>query len=197
MGNYISRRRTCAVTGKVMLTDGTVHEFHHPPTVAELMLDHPQEFMVELKSVVAGHRPVPLPADLTLETDKAYLMLSMKRGKTAVFSADEARRIMDRARSALEPRSSPAAQCGPLWKFIAASPAAVSREKGMKHMPISREEGVERKDEDGEGVELLQEYFRERQECNWSRQLSGKGWKPALDTIKEKGQEKKIPHWLF
>ncbi|KAL5996347.1 hypothetical protein ACLOJK_026424 [Asimina triloba] len=192
MGNYISRRRTCAVTGKVILTDGTVHEFHHPLMVAELMLEHPQEFMVELRSVVVGHRPAPLPADLTLEMDKVYLMLPMKRGKTAVFSVDETRRIMDWARSALRPRSSPAAQCGMLCKLMVASAtAAASHEKGVKHMPIRRGEGVEGNDDgDGEGVELLQE-------CNWSRQLSGKGWKPALDTIKEKGCEKKIPHWLF
>lgn len=44
---------------------------------------------------------------------------------------------------------------------------------------------------DGDFVESLEakpEYF--------SRQLSGKGWKPSLDTIKEKRVEK-VPHWLL
>jgi len=44
--------------------------------------------------------------------------------------------------------------------------------------------------------ELLPEILEARPEY-LNRQLSGKGWKPTLDTIKEKNIDRKHTHWLF
>ncbi|XP_058076913.1 uncharacterized protein LOC131225403 [Magnolia sinica] len=191
MGNYISRR-TCAIAGKVILTDGSVHKFDEPLSVAELMLDHPQQFVIEFQSIVAGHRPAPLPADQMLEIDKVYLMLPMKRGKAAAFSVDETRRIMDWARFALGSRSF--STTGRILTLLAAV-CPMARGKGEETM-LRRKDGLVEKEEEGEGPEFLPENLDGRPEFS-SRQLSGKGWKPALDTIKEKGIEKKVSHWLF
>ncbi|XXG61363.1 hypothetical protein AAC387_Pa04g3042 [Persea americana] len=104
MGNYVSRR-TCAIAGKIILSDGTVHEFDRPMVVAELMLEHPQHFVFELGFLVSSHRPIPLPADQKLDLEKAHLMSPMKPGKAALLKADEIRRIIAKARSVLRPES--------------------------------------------------------------------------------------------
>ncbi|KAJ8619261.1 hypothetical protein MRB53_015447 [Persea americana] len=104
MGNCVSRR-TCAIAGKIILSNGTVHEFDRPMVVAELMLEHPQHFVFELGSLVSSHRPIPLPADQKLDLEKAHLMSPMKPGKAALLKADEIGRIIAKARSVLRPES--------------------------------------------------------------------------------------------
>ncbi|WOL19806.1 hypothetical protein Cni_G28608 [Canna indica] len=58
---------------------GTIHELDGPTSVAELMLEHPHQFMVDVRAVSVGSRKVVLPlmADQMLEPDGACAMLPM------------------------------------------------------------------------------------------------------------------------
>ncbi|KAJ8623340.1 hypothetical protein MRB53_031869 [Persea americana] len=190
MGNYLSRR-TCAIAGKIILSDGTVHEFDRPMVVAELMLEHPQHFVFELGSLVSGHRPIPLPADQKLDLEKAYLMSPMKRGKAALLKADEIRRIMAKARSVVRPESiSGHGRILPMFGLMCPAGGVVEGQEIVSKRKDCLVEKEESKvpEKPPEDFDALPEYF--------SRQFSGKGWKPTLDTIEEKGIEK-VPHWLF
>ncbi|XP_043721618.1 uncharacterized protein LOC122669050 [Telopea speciosissima] len=195
MGNYIPRRASYN-TGKVkvILCDGKVHEFDQPLAVAELMLENPQQVVVEFQSLMAGNwRPVPLPADKKLETYKIYLMLPMKGGKAAALSAEDARHILSKAKLLLRSQSflSPA-RILPLLARICPSGIGMEGDVVVSHgQDCSQLEKPE-----VYKLETLLEAFEERPEF-LSRQFSGKGWKPTLDTIKEKAIEKKAPHWLF
>ncbi|KAK3194245.1 hypothetical protein Dsin_025555 [Dipteronia sinensis] len=197
MGNYVSLYRPSDATGKVILSDGSVHEFDKPITVAEMMLEHPQEVVVEfIKSTVSEKRPSPLPADKKLEIKKVYLMLPMKRGKPASLSSEEARHVLSTANSVLRSRSLlSSSKFLPLFAKIC---PALTEEQGQRFEQLKKEDteeimAVELKIE----TELLPESLDGRPEY-LSRQLSGKGtWKPSLDTIKEKKIEKKVNHWLF
>lgn len=192
MGNYITYRPSPDATGKVILSDGTVHEFDRALTVAELMLEHPQQVVVELRSAVSEKRPSPLPADEKLEIKKAYVMLPMKRGKPASLSSDEGRQVLMSANTLLRSRRSPFL---PLFaKMCPAVATAGGKIKFVKQLQKTKEE-VEKPPAEVKFV--WEEFFPESSEGMpefLSRQLSGKGWKPSLDTIKEK---KKLTHRLF
>ncbi|URE04978.1 hypothetical protein MUK42_19951 [Musa troglodytarum] len=106
MGNLLSCQAPDSCGGKVVLSDGTVHEFDCPTSVAELMLEHPRQFVVDVRSLSAANsKAAPLPADYMLEPDKVYVMLPVARGKAARLSADDARRAQALAsRSRLKQR---------------------------------------------------------------------------------------------
>ncbi|KDP28243.1 hypothetical protein JCGZ_14014 [Jatropha curcas] len=188
MGNYITTQST-NVTGKVILSDGSVQEFDQPVTVAELMLEHPQQVVVEFCPNLTEKRPTPLPADKKLEMKKLYLMLPIKRGKPASLSSEEARHVVSCATSLLRSRS-----------FLSSSRflplfARICPADGHK-IVLERKESNNVEKRNHESSELLPEILENRPEY-LSKQLSGKGWKPSLDTIIEKKIEKKIPHWLL
>ncbi|CAL9130765.1 unnamed protein product [Musa acuminata var. zebrina] len=92
MGNLLSGQ---AHDGKVVLPDGTVLELDRPTSVAELMLEHPRQYVLDLRSLSAGNsNAAPLPADHMLEAGKAYVMLPMAHGRATGLSAGEARRVL-------------------------------------------------------------------------------------------------------
>ncbi|KAF9669274.1 hypothetical protein SADUNF_Sadunf14G0090700 [Salix dunnii] len=109
MGNCITRHDSSISAGRVILSDGRVFEFDKPLTVAELMLEYPQQVVVEFHSYLTEKRPAPLPADKKLET-KLYLMLPMKRGRAASLSSEEAKRVLLSANSVLRSRSTLSSQ---------------------------------------------------------------------------------------
>ncbi|OAY48747.1 uncharacterized protein LOC110614583 [Manihot esculenta] len=184
MGNYLTNPSSKA-TGRVILSDGRVHEFEKPLTVAELMLEYPQQVVVEFRPDLSEKRPIPLPADNKLDMKKVYVMLPMKRGKPASLSSEQARHVV----SVLGSRSLlSSSRFLPLFARIC--PAG-----GIEEGQTTTKFVSERKENDSEL--MLAEMLENRPPEYLSRQLSGKGWKPSLDTIKEKKVEKKIPHWLF
>lgn len=188
MGNYITCRPSNA---KVILWDGTVHEFDKPLTVAELMLEHPQQVVVELHPAVNERRPTPLPADKNLEMKKTYIMLPMKRGKPVSLSSEEARRLLLSANSVLHSKSLlSSSKFLPLFALMC--PARVGNEQEF----LSQKKGNVERTEERFVPEFLPETLDGRPEY-LSRELSGKGWKPNLDTIKEKKVKKKLSRWLF
>ncbi|GLT43141.1 hypothetical protein SLA2020_171120 [Shorea laevis] len=194
MGNYMSYgRRSESGTGKVVLGDGTVQEFDGTLTVAELMLEHPQQVVVEFHPAVGEKRPTPLPADKKLDMGKVYLMLPLKRGKPAALSSEEARCVLLSANTLLRSKSLfSSSKFLPLFAGICiAGPA-----EKMQRLSPPRENGSERNEEVESMVGFLPESLEGRPEY-MSRQISSKGWKPSLDTIKEKNVKVKVSHWLF
>lgn len=189
MGNQISFRPSDS-RGKVVFLDGSVHEFDEQITAAELMMDHPQKVVVEFHSAVNQKRPAPLPADKKLEMNKIYLMLPVKQGKAVGLSGEETRRVLLLVNSVLH---SNYVMCSS--KFL---PWFSSFCHSSEIVEPRRKEEVE---EEEKGVrcgfsENLPEILEGRPDY-LNRQISGKGWKPSLDTIKEKSIEKKHSHWLF
>ncbi|MBA0805340.1 hypothetical protein Gohar_004862 [Gossypium harknessii] len=194
MGNYFSaficRPSDIAVVGKVILRDGTIQEFSWPLTVAELMLEHPQQVVVEYHAAVIEKKPVPLPADHKLHVAKVYVMLPVKQGKPTTLSSEEARRVLVSANAVLRSKS----RFFPLFSRI--FPANHMQVMGQKSPLQGKGNGRERLEEVGSSTELIPETMEGRVEY-MNRQYSAKGWKPSLDTIKEKKIETKVPHWLF
>ncbi|KAE8662402.1 GTP-binding protein SAR1A-like [Hibiscus syriacus] len=199
MGNYVAAL-ACPSSGtsrRVILWDGSVKEFSCPLTVAELMLEHPQQVVAEFQAAVNQKKPVPLPADYELDVKKVYVMLPVKRGKPATLSSSEARRVLLSANSVLRSKSVlQSSKFLPLFARIC--PANDVHEMGRKIPSQKKENGGEMHGE----VRCLTEFFPVTVEGRPEyliRQYSGKGWKPSLDTIKEKLVERKVkvPHWLF
>ncbi|XP_072985213.1 uncharacterized protein [Typha latifolia] len=184
MGNLLSSRASVGTGGKVVLSDGTAREIDQPMSVAELMLEHPGQFVIDVHSLAAAKtRVAPLPADHKLEPEKVYVMLPMVRGKV---SADEARRVLSTTRSLMRTRSMPS----PAVTTSLFSCKRVKEDKKKDKKEIINVK-VDQK------VTWSTEVFEERPEF-LSRQFSSKGWKPSLRTIEEKGlTPNKVPHWLF
>ncbi|KAE9618828.1 hypothetical protein Lal_00047082 [Lupinus albus] len=179
MGNHIS---LCPATVKIVFYDGSVQEFEQPVTVAELMLEHPQQVVVEFHSAMNQKRPTPLPADKKLEMNKVYVMLPKKRGKPIGLSEEESNRILFILNSGLSSKYLP-------WfaRLCHTSTIEEVEPKVINHQ----------KKEERYGFSVYLPEMLEGMPEYLSRELSGKGWKPTLDTIKEKKIETKVSHWLF
>ncbi|KAK7284588.1 hypothetical protein RJT34_19337 [Clitoria ternatea] len=183
MGN-----QTSYATGKIVYWDGSVQEFDQPITVAELMLENPQQVVVDFHSAMNHKRPCPLPADQKLDMNKTYLMLPVKPGKPVGLSSEESGRIFLMLNSSLHSKF---LMCSGFLPWLARL-----FHRGEAPM-LQRKESVENKEERYDFFpEILPEMIEGRPEF-MSRQLSGKGWKPSLDTIKEKKVKRQISHWLF
>ncbi|KAG4981749.1 hypothetical protein JHK87_026498 [Glycine soja] len=197
MGNQLVSLRPSEATGKIVTWDGSVHEIEQSLTVAELMLEHPEQVVVELHSAVNNKRPTPLPADNKLETNKVYLMLPLKRGKPVGLSGEETRRILLILNSALQhskclvgSSSSSSSKFVPwLTRLCQNTTTIVEPQRKIN------EEITEKSDE--ESCQLFLSEMLEGRPEYLNRQVSGKGWKPTLDTIKEKNIDRKLTHWLF
>ncbi|KAK8497561.1 hypothetical protein V6N13_002964 [Hibiscus sabdariffa] len=200
MGNYFSAV-ICGppeTAGKVVLWDGSIQKFSCPFTAAELMLEHPQQVVMEFHSGVNGKRPIPLPADEKLDVKKVYVMLPVNRGKPTTLASEEARRVLVSANTVLRSRSFlSSSRLFPLLARIC--PANDHMQEMGQQSPLQEKGNVrERVEEVGCLTELLPESMEGLPEY-MNRQYSGKGWKPSLDTIKEKNIERKVSvsHWFY
>ncbi|PIA26558.1 hypothetical protein AQUCO_09100026v1 [Aquilegia coerulea] len=114
MGNYIS----CAVSHgtfsshykgtKVILPNGEIRIFDSQITAAEIMLEAPDYFLVNTKSLKIGKRFQALNADEDLEICNVYAMFQMKRLNSVVTAADMGS-LLVKANSATKRASAP---CG-------------------------------------------------------------------------------------
>lgn len=187
MGNAAPHRLPEAA-GRVILSDGGVLTYDEPLTAAELMLEHPQHVVVEFKPIASGKKPAPLPADQKLEIRKTYLMLRIRKGKPIQLSPEDARRLI-LANAALKSNAL-LSYTGFLPLFARICPAAEKRPRcGGSH---EREKAAA---EDAR-LDCFAEILEGRPEF-LSRQMSGKGWKPSLDPIREKAVKPKVRHWII
>ncbi|GKV16705.1 hypothetical protein SLEP1_g27307 [Rubroshorea leprosula] len=93
MGNYVSCTLSTPLgksskSIKVVLPDGEIQQLSAPTKAAELMLETPNFFLVNSRSLKIGHRFSPLSADEDLEFDNVYVMFPMKRVNSTVTAAD-------------------------------------------------------------------------------------------------------------
>ncbi|GFQ01571.1 hypothetical protein PHJA_002301000 [Phtheirospermum japonicum] len=191
-----------AAAGKVILSNGAVFTYDQPLTVAELMLEHPQEVVVEFQAATSGKKPSPLPADQKLETKKTYLMIPIRRGKAAPIlssSSEETRRLLAKTNSVLRSKALLSYYTGALPLFARICPGVGGKNDAVSMVDKRRSCLADDRIEEGkDGIETdcFTEILEGRPEF-LSRQISGKGWKPSLDTIKEKTIKAKVSHWMF
>lgn len=165
MGNYVS----CALgssplmkskrAARVVLPGGEVRQFREETKAAELMLECPNFFLVNSKSLHIGRRFSALGADEELEFGNVYIMFPMKRVNSVVSAADMA---------AL---------------FMAANSAAKRISGGGNNVRVSPESEKETPSSSSPRVSLegVEEGFSEFQ----YRLVVCRSRKPLLETIKE------------
>ncbi|KAA8532611.1 hypothetical protein F0562_032573 [Nyssa sinensis] len=97
MGNYISFSCTLisptmksSKAARVILPGGEIRQFREPVKAAELMLESPNYFIVNSRSLNIGRRFSALAADEDLEFGNVYIMFPMKRVNSIVTAADMA-----------------------------------------------------------------------------------------------------------
>ena len=210
MGNHISGAgHGSPATGKVILLDGSIQEFNESITVAELMLEHPQQVVIELNESMVGQKrehPTALPADTKLDVNRFYAMVPLHRGKLAPLSHQEAHLILLRASVVLRSKTMASSSSKFLPLFARILPTGWSIEDSYPEIEVPKKGTLalmeERKmeefhddddDDDGgvEGLELI-----ERADL-LKRKASAKGWKPSLDPIEEKKCEtNEVPNWV-
>ncbi|KAL6525914.1 hypothetical protein OROMI_030309 [Orobanche minor] len=205
MGNAAPHGVSVAAAGKVILSDGSVFTYDQPLTVAELMLEHPREVVVEFKIVAGGEEPItPLPADQRLEAKKIYVMIPVRKGRPEPLSSDVSRKLLVKTKSLLKSRPILSYE-GILPLFVRIRPAShgavlMDKKKKKKERKKRKEYclAVDRKAEGREGNKP--DYFMEILEGRpqfLSRKISRKGWKPSLDTIRKNVIKAKVRHWMF
>ncbi|XP_010253019.1 PREDICTED: uncharacterized protein LOC104594432 [Nelumbo nucifera] len=93
MGNYIS----CTLASppgrqsrgtRVILPSGKIRQLDGQVKAAELMLETPNYFLVNSRSLQIGRRFSALNADEDLEMGNVYIMFPMKRVKSVITAAD-------------------------------------------------------------------------------------------------------------
>ncbi|KAL8200501.1 hypothetical protein R6Q57_011840 [Mikania cordata] len=93
MGNYVSCTLTHHIgkkstATKVILLNGEIRKFQERVKAAELMLESPNSFVVNSKSLRIGARFCALNADEDLEFASVYVMFPMSRVNSVVTAAD-------------------------------------------------------------------------------------------------------------
>ncbi|KAI3747792.1 hypothetical protein L6452_10447 [Arctium lappa] len=89
MGNYVSCTLTKHSKGtKVIYLTGEIRRVQQPIKAAELMLESPNTFLVNSKSLRIGARFSAVNADEDLEIASVYVMFPMNRLNTVVATAD-------------------------------------------------------------------------------------------------------------
>ncbi|KAL1803385.1 hypothetical protein ACET3Z_032032 [Daucus carota] len=162
MGNQSSfcstRISAASKASKVIFPSGEVRQFRHPVKAAELMLESPNSFLANTKSLNVGRRFTALSADEDLEFGNIYIIFPMKRLKSVVTSDDTDVLFM-----VAKPTAS-------------ANKVKVLPESAASALPKSEAEGSKTGFEEVEGLDTSE--FKYRLSVSRSR-------KPVLDTITE------------
>ncbi|XP_010525033.1 PREDICTED: uncharacterized protein LOC104802908 [Tarenaya hassleriana] len=101
MGNYVScslsKTSSSSSSAKVILPDGEVRDVYAPMKAAEIMMETPNHFLVDAKSLKIGRKLSPLPADEDLDLRggcHVYIAFPMSRASSAANASDKARMFL-------------------------------------------------------------------------------------------------------
>uniref|UniRef100_A0A7N0VAT4 Uncharacterized protein n=1 Tax=Kalanchoe fedtschenkoi TaxID=63787 RepID=A0A7N0VAT4_KALFE len=98
MGNYLAcstaPKMRSDQSARVILPTGEMRQFREPTKAAELMLECPNFFIAESRSLHLGKRFAALAADEDLEFGSVYVMFSMRRVNSVVTAGDMAMLFM-------------------------------------------------------------------------------------------------------
>ncbi|KDP33032.1 hypothetical protein JCGZ_13063 [Jatropha curcas] len=178
MGNYVSCKLANPLVPKnskltkIILPTGEIRQiqYHHqqPTKAAELMLETPNFFIVNTKSLKIDRRFCPLNADDDLEKANVYVMFPMQRKDTKVTASDLGALFMT-ANSALKRVSGGKVRVRP--DITADNTVDDERRKSDDEVVVPRLslEGIE---------EVSTPEFRHRMSMSRSK-------KPLLETIEE------------
>lgn len=94
MGNHISCTLSKPLgkhtrSAKVIFPGGEIRQIQTPIKAAELMLEKPNFFLVNSRSLKIGQRFSPLNADEDLEPKNVYVMFPMKKRATSKITATD------------------------------------------------------------------------------------------------------------
>lgn len=96
MGNYVSTISCSLINPKmkspkaarVIFPSGEIRQFREPVKAAELMLECPNFFLVNSRSLNMNRRFSPLSADEDVEFGNVYIMFPMRRVNSMITAAD-------------------------------------------------------------------------------------------------------------
>uniref|UniRef100_A0A7N0TKR4 Uncharacterized protein n=1 Tax=Kalanchoe fedtschenkoi TaxID=63787 RepID=A0A7N0TKR4_KALFE len=98
MGNYlacsVAPRMRSSHSSRVLIPSGEMRQFREPTKAAELMMECPNFFIVNSRSLQLGKRFAPLAADEDLEFGNVYVMFPMRRVNSMVTAGDMAMLFM-------------------------------------------------------------------------------------------------------
>ncbi|XP_061991067.1 uncharacterized protein LOC133709367 [Rosa rugosa] len=176
MGNYISCTLATPLikstkAARVVFPTGEVRQFREPIKAAELMLESPNTFLANSKSLHIGRRFSALAADEELEFGNVYIMFPMRRLSSIVTAAD-------------------------MTIFFIAANSAAKRISGGKVRILPEAQAVQNDEEeeksqsgDGEGqgpARLILDGVEGLQVAEFQYRLAAcRSRKPMLETIKE------------
>ncbi|XP_059649622.1 uncharacterized protein LOC132295383 [Cornus florida] len=86
--SFISPKMKSSKVSRVILPGGEVRQFREPVKAAEVMLESPNYFIVNSRSLNIGRRFSALAADEDLDLGEVYIMFPMKRVNSVVTAAD-------------------------------------------------------------------------------------------------------------
>ncbi|GMY24005.1 hypothetical protein FCV25MIE_19246 [Fagus crenata] len=141
---------------KVLFNDGTLQAYTRPVKAAELMVEHPGQFLCESSSLKVGHRIQGLLADEELELRQFYFLLPMEL-LYSVLTFEEMSALSYKASKALKHGSFN--NLGKIFPVLGEFCMFPSESKTINTPPCDQEP--------------LQRYSKQR------------SWKPALETIVE------------
>jgi hypothetical protein len=154
--------RNSKATIKVVLSDGTIEEFFKAITVAEVMLDHPQHFVLHSSSTNNPQKKAILPADIELEPGRLYYLLPSIK-----FS---------------RPLSPPDVETESAVSKVA--PVDQELRKQQQQQQGDKTDMVKFEDRDSFGPDVRSMYIANGYQPNL---LKCNSWKPRLETINEAG----------
>jgi hypothetical protein len=171
MGNYVSCTLATPLikhskASRVIFPGGEVRQFRQLVKAAELMLECPNHFLSNARSLHIGRRFSALTADEELELGNVYIMFPMRRVNSIVTAADMA--VLFMAANSAAKRIS-----GGKVRILPESGAG-----GNKSEVAEAESNVKEESDEVEGFDQVVPEFKFRLAACRSR-------KPMLETIKE------------
>ncbi|KAK9226693.1 hypothetical protein WN943_011741 [Citrus x changshan-huyou] len=191
MGNYVSCTLPTPLmkspkAARVILPGGEIRQFRELVKAAEVMLECPNFFLTNAKSLHIGKRFSALAADEELEFGNVYIMFPMKRVNSMVTAADMASLFMAAHSAAKRISGGQIVRVSPESGAAAAAAAASCAEKEERLNDGGKVDDDDNNNEEASRLSLEGDHegYFPVPEFKY-RLVSCRSRKPLLETIKE------------